>query len=145
MLPVKWPRNDSQLRKFRKVAEQLRITFYGSYYPDSERYLLERQRDILRSVGYPDTNLVIDYRKPHKDATPLEVSERCLETSDVNFLILTRNGKNLGVTDEIAYVSTSVHMADRTRHCVVFDEVYNGHGVASTLSRERIKNSGITL
>lgn len=139
----RWPGDDHQLRRFMEVAEQLRITLYGSYYPDSERRLLERQRDTLRSAGYPMTNLVSDYPKPRKGATPLEISELCLETSDANFLIFTRNGKNLGVTHEIAYVSMSDSMADRARHCVVFDEVLDNYGAASTLSTESIKNSGI--
>ena len=142
-MPYRWPRDDSQLSKFRKVAEQLRITIYGSYQPDSERRLLERQRDALRSAGYPLTNLVDDYAIPREGATPLEISVRCLETSDANFLIFTQNGKNLGVTHEISYVSLDDSMADRARHCVVFDEILDNHGAASVLSLESIKNSGI--
>lgn len=143
VMSSRWPVDDRPLRKFMKVAEQLRITIYGSYYPDSERHLLERQRDTLRSAGYPMTNLVSDYPKPWEGATPLEISELCLETSDANFLIFTKNGKNLGVTHEIAYVSMSDSMADRARHCVVFDEVLDNYGTVSTLSMESVKNSGI--
>ena len=139
----RWPGDDGQLREFRKVAAQLRITIYGSYQPDSERHLLERQRDALRSAGYPMTFLVSDYHKPSTDATPLEISERCLETSDANFLILTKNGRNLGVTHEISHASTSDNMAGRAHHCVVFDEVWDNHGTASVLSVESIRNSGI--
>lgn len=142
-MPDRWPRDSSKLHQFRKVAEQLRITIYGSYQPGSERRLLERQRDALRSGGYPMTSLVSDYSVPWEGATPLEISTHCLETSDANFLIFTRNGKNLGVTDEIAYASMSDSMADRARHCVVFDEVFGNRGTASVLSLGRIENSGI--
>lgn len=144
VMSSRWPGDDRQLRKFTKVAEQLSITLYGSYYPVSERHLLERQRDALKSARYPLTNLVLDYPKPSEDATPLKISELCLETSDANFLIVTKNGQNLGVMHEIAYASMSDSMADRARHCVVFDEVSDNHGTVSTLSIESIKNAGIT-
>lgn len=140
----RWPGDYNQLRGFRRVAERLRITIYGSYQPDSERRMLETQRDSLRLAGYPLTRLVSDYAELWEDATPLEISERCLETSDANFLIFTKNGKNLGVTHEIAYASMSASMADRAHHCVVFDEVFGSRGTASALSVESIKNSGIT-
>ena len=139
----RWAGDGRQLHGFIKAAEQLRITLYGSYYPNSEKHLLEKQRDTLRSVGYPMTNLVSDYPKPRRGATPLEISTHCLETSDANFLIFTKNGKNLGVTHEIAYVSMSDSMADRARYCVVFDEVFDECGTVSPLSMESIKNSGI--
>ena len=142
-MPSRWPGEDGQLREFRKVAAQLRITIYGSYQPDGERQLLERQRNALRAAGYPMAFLVTDYPKPSTDATPLEISEKCLETSDANFLIFTKNGRNLGVTHEISHASKSDNMAARARHCVVFDEIWGNHGTASVLSVESIENSGI--
>ena len=143
VMSSRWPKDNSKLNKFREIATQMSITIYGSYQPDSEMRLLERQRDALRLAGYPMTSLVSDYALPRERVTNLETSMNSLERSDVNFLIFTRNGTNLGVTDEVAHVTTSHSMSDRAHRCVVFDEVLDDRGTASTLSVERIKNSGI--
>lgn len=142
-MPDGWPPDDSLLSKFREVAAQLHITIYGPLQPDSERLLLEGQRNALRKAGYPETKLALEYPVPNTGTTPLQVSKGCLEKSDANFLILTKNGKNQETTREIEYIFKSPTMADKAAHCVIFDEVSGDYRTASSLSVGRVENSGI--
>ena len=88
------------------------------------------------------TNLVEDYpNKTNKNA--LEISIDCLETSDVNFLIFTREGKNQGVTRELTHIATEPDMSSKAKFCTVFDETKDERGSMSDLSINDIENSGI--
>lgn len=119
------------------------ITIYGSYFPDSEKLFLENQRDILIQKGYADTHLVLDYSKPSLETTGLEMSIRCLEFSDVNFLIFTREGKRFGVSRELTHVATSSTMIDKVQYCTVFEQIQDFQGSIPPLSIDDINNSGI--
>jgi len=140
----RWAKYTRKLEdEFRSFMPLLNITLYGSYSPDSEKQFLFRQRDFLRKKGYTKTYIVTDYPKSKAVMTDLELSISCLEFSDVNFLIFTREGKNQGVTRELTHVATSPTMADKVKFCTVFDQTRDNHGSLSPLSMNDIDNSGI--
>ena len=134
--------NERHVGIYKKLRGVLVITIYGSYYPESEKEFLIKQRNFLRESGYSRTNLVIDYPN-EANRNPLEISIDCLETSDVNFLIFTREGKNQGVTRELTHITTEPDMANKVKFCTVFDETKDARGSMSDLSINDIENSGI--
>ena len=134
--------NERHVGIYKKLREVLVITIYGPYYPESEKEFLIKQRDFLRESDYMRTNLVIDYPN-EANRNALEISIDCLETSDVNFLIFTREGKNQGVTRELTHITTEPDMANKTKFCTVFDETKDERGSISDLSIIDIRNSGI--
>ena len=139
----RWDRfNKRYAEEYGVLKNVLTITIYGSYYPDSEKQFLVRQRNFLRKAGYTKTKLVVDYESNPK-TTPLDKSIRCLEYSDVNFLIFTREGKNQGVTRELTHVATSNTMIDKIPFCTVFDETRDKNGSISDLSINDMENSNI--
>ena len=117
------------------------ITLYGSYYPKSELAFLKRQKEYLISQGYVKTQLVMDYNP--NGLNSLDVSKRCLQFSDVNFLIFTQNGKRHGVIRELAFVAESRKMITKVQDCVVFDQVSKDRSAIPPLSLGDIENSGI--
>jgi len=140
----KWERFQRRLdREVNPLKEKLRITIYGSYYPASELSFLESQRNFLIQNGYTDTSLVKDYHVQHPSLTPLEVSKGCLYYRDVHFFIFTKEGKNQGVTVELQIAATDENMADKVKHCVVFDQIGDNFGSISALSLDMIENVGI--
>ena len=104
--------------------------------------MLTTQRDFLRKNGYLLTRLVDDYPN-NTNQNALDISIGCLEKSDVNFLIFTRLGKNLGVTRELTHVTTHTNMASKVLYCTVFDEVKDKINSMSELSINDIENSGL--
>ena len=134
--------NKEEIDKFNRLKNALTITIYGSYYPESELEFLATQRNFLRNNGYLKTNLVTDYDNP-SHLTPLDISISCLEYSDVNFLIFTRNGKNQGVIRELTHVATSPTMLAKIPFCTVFDEIQDSRSSISPLSLEDMRNSNI--
>ena len=126
-----------------ELKEKLRITVYGSYYPSSELKFLEVQRDFLIQNGYKNTKLVKDYHEQYKSLTPLEISNDCLYYTDVNFFIFTKHGKSQGATVELQIAATDANMADKVKHCVVFDQIQDNYGSVSVLSIDVIDNAGI--
>ena len=134
--------NERHVGIYKKLREVLVITIYGPYYPESEKEFLIKQRDFLRESDYTRTNLVIDYPN-EANRNALEISIDCLETSDVNFLIFTREGKNQGVTRELTHVTTGPSMANKVKFCTVFDETKDAIGSMSNLSINDIENSDI--
>ena len=129
------------VNEYKKLRSILRITVYGSYYPESAKKTLIRQRNFLRNKGYSETSLVEDYS--YGKILPLDKSIMSLENSDVNFLIFTKEGKNLGVTRELAHIATSSTMADKIPFCTVFTEIEDKSGSISVLSINDIENSHI--
>jgi len=121
----------------------LNITIYGSYFPEEEKQFLIDQRDYLRDKGFKKTYIVEDYPDPSHSSKPLDKSIRCLEYSDVNFLIFTRAGKNQGAGRELTYIATTESMFDRIPFSVVFDQTRDEQGSISVLSMNDIENSGI--
>lgn len=117
------------------------IALYGSYHPQEEKQLLIQLKNKLIDNGYTSTYLVQDY--PRKGESDLEISERSLLFSDVNFLIFTKGGKRLGLVRELAFVAVSEEMVDKAWACVVFDQIVNGESSIPPLSLEDIHNSGI--
>lgn len=126
----------------RALEGVMAITIYGSCFPDSEKQFLARQRDFLRNMGYAKTGLVTDYRHS-PEATPSDRSIMCLEYSDVNFLIFTRNGKNQGAIRELTRIAISHTMIDKIPFCTVFDETGDKNGSISDLSINDMENSNI--
>lgn len=146
MLPVidKWKRFKQQVdREIHPLKGKLKITIYGSYFPEDELKFLERQRDFLIQNGYTNTKLVKEYHEQYKSLTSLEVSKDCLYYTDVNFFIFTKEGKNQGVTVELYIAATDPNMAHKVQYCVVFDQIRDSHGSISALSIDAIENSGI--
>ena len=143
-MPDKWDPFKHRINQdIDPIKEKLRITIYGSYYPDSELTFLETQRDFLIQNGYKNTKLVKEYHEQYKSLTPLEVSKDCLYYTDVNFFIFTKEGKNQGVTVELQIAATDENMADKVKHCVVFDQIRDNYGSISALSIDAIDNAGI--
>lgn len=143
-MPDKWEQFRRKIEnEIEPLKPKLRITIYGSYQPPSELDFLEKQRDFLIKNGYKKTKLVIEYHKQYPSLTPLEVSTDCLFYSDVNFFIFTKIGKNQGVTVELQITSTDKRMADKVKHCVVFDQIKDNYGSISALSINAIENVGI--
>ena len=73
----------------------------------------------------------------------LDRSIMCLEYSDVNFLIFTRNGKNQGAIRELTRIAISHTMIDKIPFCTVFDETRDKNGSISDLSINDMENSNI--
>ena len=67
----------------------------------------------------------------------------CLYYRDVHFFIFTKEGKNQGVTVELQIAATDENMADKVKHCVVFDQLKDDQGSISALSIDVIENIGI--
>lgn len=140
----KWEKYKRKLnRDVDPLKEKLRITIYGSYQPNSELKFLERQQNFLKKHGYTDTKLVKEYHEEYPSLTPLEVSKDCLYYRDVHFFIFTKKGKNQGVTVELQIAATDENMADKVKHCVVFDQIKDNYGSISALSIDAIENVGI--
>lgn len=125
------------------LREKLRITIYGPYFPESELVFLELQKEFLIKNGYTKTALVKDHHEQYPEYSSLEISTHCLEYSDVNFFIFTKEGKNQGVTVELHIAATSERMTDKVKHCVVFEQIGDNYGSISKLSLDQIENSGI--
>src|SRR3990172_6145467 len=140
----RWEKYNRKLdEEFKPLMRLLNITVYGSYFPKSEKQFLINQADFLRKKGYTNTFIVDEYPSPSLSISNLELSIRCLEFSDVNFLIFTRNGKNQGVSRELAHIATSTTMVDKVQFCTVFDQVKDEQGSVPPLSLDDINNSGI--
>lgn len=90
---------------------------------------------------YIQTHIVEEYQKEGDD--PLDVSKKCLQYSDVDFLLFTRNGKRFGVVRELAFVAGSHLMRQKTSFCIVFEMTEDGKGAIPPLSLSDIRNSGI--
>ena len=143
-MSYRWEKYNQRLsREFTPLMKVITITIYGSYYPQSEKDFLIEQRDFLRDKGYENTNIVDDYPDLDPDITLLEKSIRCLEFSDVNFLVFTREGKRYGVSRELTHVATSNNMIDKIPFCTVFDQINDNRGSIPPLSLDDINNSGI--
>lgn len=125
------------------LKKKMVITIYGSYIPDSELKFLEAQRDFLIKNGYEKTKLVKEYHEQYPSLTPYQVSKDCLLYSDVNFFIFSKEGKNQGVTVELHIAATDDSMADKVKHCIVFDQIKDNYGSISSLSIDVIENVGI--
>lgn len=140
----KWERfNKKYDDEFEPLKALLNITIYGSYFPNTEKTFLEEQRNYLRTRGFVKTNIVDDFDDLDSNSTPLEKSIRCLEFSDVNFLIFTRAGKAQGVSRELTHIATSESMLDKIPFCTVFDQMRDNIGSVSVLSLNDIENTGI--
>lgn len=130
-------------QEFDILKMRLTITIYGSYQPNSEKEFLIRQKKFLRNEKFAKTSLVIDFPNPSKKFSSLEISEHCLEFSDVNFLIFTKKGKRLGVVRELAHIAKSPNMIYKAADCVIFDQVIKGRSSVPSLSIKDIENIGI--
>ena len=140
----KWERFRRKLdEEINPLKSKLKITIYGSYYPKSEFDFLERQKKFLIQNGYSITKLVKEYQEEYPSLGSYEISKFCLEYSDVNFFIFTKEGKNQGVTVELQIAATEEGMADKVKHCVVFDQIRDNYGSISALSLDVIDNVGI--
>ena len=137
----KFNEKHDDVSEYKKLRGVLHITVYGSYYPESAKKTLIRQRDFLRSKGYSGTSLVEDYS--YGTISPLDKSIMSLENSDVNFLIFIKEGKNQGITRELAHIATSSTMADKIPFCTVFTEREDKSDSISALSINDIENSHI--
>lgn len=140
----RWERfNKKYDEEFEPLKKLMNITIYGSYFPDSEKELLIEQRNYLRDRGFVRTYIVDDYADPTQNLDPLEKSIRCLEFSDVNFLIFTRAGNNQGVGRELTHCAMSESMIVKIPFCVVFDQTKDSINSVSVLLLKDIENSGI--
>lgn len=140
----RWAKYNRRLdEEFKPLMKVLSITIYGSYYPEPEKDFLKNQRDYLISKGYSEASLVEDYPEQESDISNLEKSIRCLQYSDVNFLIFTREGKRYGVSRELTHIATSPTMIDKVRYCTVFEQMQDDRGSIPPLSIDDINNSGI--
>jgi len=140
----RWEKYNRRIAKdFEPLKRVMTMTIYGSYYPQSEKDFLISQRNFLRDKGYVNTNIVDDYLDPEPDITSLEKSTRCLEFSDVNFLVFTREGKRYGVSRELTHIATSSTMIDKIPFCTVFEQIRDERGSIPPLSLDDINNSGI--
>lgn len=89
-----------------------RITVYGPHFPNKEKKKLDKLCIWLRENDLKNTNLVINLPDSHfpfpiskdSDIRNWERSEYCLNTSDLNIIIFTVDGKNSGVTSELDYL-----------------------------------------
>ena len=140
----KWERFRRRIdEEVNPLKPKLRITIYGSYHPDSELEFLEKQREFLIQNQYTNTKLVNEYHEEFPSLLPYEISKYCLEYSDVNFFIFTKEGKNQGVTVELQIAATEDSMADKVKHCIVFDQIRDNFGSISALSLDVMDNVGI--
>lgn len=117
-MPVGRGRRGERAGAVLRLRERMSITIYGSYWPAEELDFLNRQTAFLASKGYTDSKIVPD-RDP-KGGDALESSRRCLQFSDVNFLVFTRDGKKHGLVRELALVADAMITAPKAHDCVAF-------------------------
>ena len=138
----RWEQFNSRINdEFEELKKRITITIYGSYQPSEEKKLLLNLKKYLVDQGYVQTSIVEEYQNDGDD--PLDVSKRCLQYSDVNFLVFTRNGRKFGVIRELAFIAESHLMVQKTPFCVVFEIMNDGKGSIPPLSLSDIRNSGI--
>ena len=138
----RWGQFDNRISdEFEELKKRIRITIYGSYQPIEEKEVLLVLKKQLIEHGYVQTCIVEEYQEEGED--PLGVSKKCLQFSDVNFLIFTRNGKKFGVVRELAFIADSHLMRQKVPFCVVFEMIKDGEGAIPPLSLSDIRNSGI--
>ncbi|MDE1843515.1 MAG: hypothetical protein KGH95_07705 [Thaumarchaeota archaeon] len=143
-VPDRWERFRSRIDEdVIPLKKKMVITIYGSYTPENELRFLEKQRDFLIKNGYEKTKLVKEYHEQSPSLTSYQVSKDCLLYSDVNFFIFTKEGKNQGVTVELHIAATDDAMADKVKHCIVFDQIKDNYGSISPLSIDAMDNVGI--
>ena len=142
----KWKKFNLRLdREFLALRSKLTITLYGSYSPKDEKAFLIKRKKFLIQNGYTETKIVQDYQDEHPSLNASEVSKRCLEFSNVNFLIITNKGKKLGVTKELGYIADSTRMVDKQAYCIVFDQKIGNRSSLSQLSLDDIKDIRISV
>lgn len=141
-MPDRWAQFNRRINnEFEELKKRMTITIYGSYKPSAEKDLLIEMKEHLIKNHYLQTKIVEDYQSENEDS--LEISKKCLQYSDVNFLIFTRTGKRFGVVRELAFISDSHLMVHKTPFCVVFDMLQDSKGSIPPLSLSDIRNSGI--
>ena len=125
------------------LKSKLNVTIYGSYYPNKEKTLLKNLKDFLIKNGYTNTILVEDKQRPGDD--PLEISQKCMQFSQINLLIFTRAGKRYGLIDELAFLTSNTQMFEKVPFSIVFDQVRGGKSSIPALSRSRINIFDVKL
>jgi len=120
------------------LKPRLIIIIYGSYFPESEKNLLECLKNFLISNGYESTYIVEDFDE--QGLNSLELSQRCLLFADVNFLIFTEKGKRLGLVRELAFIALSPEMITKAAGCVAYDEIFEQQSSISDLSARDLGN-----
>jgi hypothetical protein len=127
------------------LKSKLKITIYGSYYPEKDKSLLRDLQRILRQKGYPNTFLVED--KQTKEDDPLQISQLCMLYSDINLLIFTHTGKRLGLVDELSFLTSNPAMSQKIDFSLAFDKLHKRQGQEWTsipdLSMSRMKRYGV--
>lgn len=100
------------------------VTIYGSYFPSEEKKILHSLKTTLIHDEYTQTRLVDDLEELRRkdNLTPLEISQFCLERSDINLLVFTRNGKGKGIVKELGILA-DIRRCRKHPFCVIFDEV----------------------
>ena len=120
----------------------IKITIYGSYWPDSEKLFLRELTAYMMNKGYEKTRIVKDCPKGNLD--DLGISLKCLRESDANFFIFTPNGMKGGVTREVDELVLNPKMKSKIPYCVIFDLMNGNISSLSVLTESDIKNQGIT-
>jgi hypothetical protein len=92
--------------QFTKLKPNLRIGIYGHYFPPSEKQILRRLRDKLKSdADYVQTYIVEDLQDAEefrKDNFLKSIF--ALENSNINLIVLTFKGLSHGAIRELDYV-----------------------------------------
>jgi hypothetical protein len=125
------------------IKPSLKITIYGSYYPEEDLQLLEDLKKALINDGYSNTVLVRDRKATTDD--PLEISQECMLFSDINLLVFTRTGKRYGVIDELSFITSDVRMMHKIEFSMVFDQKLNNRSSIPDLSSSRIHRYGVQV
>lgn len=114
--------------QFSKLKPNLRIGIYGHYFPSSEKEILLKLRDKLKSeADYSETYLVEDLRDSEefrKDNFLKSIF--ALENSNVNLIVLTFKGLSQGAIRELDYVLANPRLVFKS--AVLVESEYDQEG-----------------
>lgn len=117
----------------------LRISIYGSWWPDEQKQILRDLVSFLRTKNFIETDIVEGERRPNvKGLSSINISVHTLEVSDLNYLVFTREGTRLGLTTEFDYVLFNPRMIDTWGKCIIFNQHDGDRDSINDLQRSRL-------
>jgi hypothetical protein len=116
--------------QFSKLKPNLRIGIYGHYFPPSEKQILLKLRDRLRSeAGYSQAYLVEDLQDSEEFRRDNFLkSIFALENSNINLIVLTFKGVSQGAIRELDYILAHPQLVFKS--AVLIESEYDQEGNA---------------
>ena len=132
---------ERRLAEKKKIIKFLRITIYGSFWPNNQKCKLLEIVDFLQEKGFEDTDIVGGILRPNPgELNIFDLSMFWLKESDLNFLIFTREGKRIGVTTELDQILISPDMYEIWSNCVIFHQIEDDRDSIGDLQKSKIRD-----